>query len=398
MPGPATLQAPNAALGSVSRIPQTTPTPADSSSPFVRVSREASQLVFDLTSQAFSANIVQTWRPAGGYLRRVRHEIIASGGSYTNTGSLLQRGLNLIGSYIFRDSFGQPIINLDGDGLGFAHAFSGQIAQGFGGDPGTLPSFSTVVTTTGVFTTCFWVPFELNSAGYCSIPSLSAAAQPSLQLTLNASASVYQTTTVTTASVFELRAYSEYWTVPVNHPELAPPGLGSSAQWNYGIAAQKPANSTNAFVVVPNVNSYIHTLGFQIRDAAATAVRQNNWPSTDLTLRVDGVPIRYETQQARADEMFINSGVSGWALSGTASTAALTATIVQGWNAYTFRRSVSQLVGQQDTHDLLLYTTPATLLEVGGTFGATGTSPDSIYCYVGSLYPNSAIPYSHLGA
>src|SRR5205807_1776755 len=74
------------------------------------------------------------------------------------------------------------------------------------------------------YTLNFWVPFELNSAGYCSIPSLSAAAQPSLQLTLNASASVYQTTTVTTAAVFEIKAYSEFWTVPVNHAELGPQG------------------------------------------------------------------------------------------------------------------------------------------------------------------------------
>lgn len=395
MPTATSLQVPSPALGTVSRMPQTSPTPGDASSPFVRLSREAIALTFDLTSQALSANIVQSWKPVGGYLRRIRHEIISTGGSYTNTGVLNQKGFGLIGTYLFRDPLGQPIINLDGDGLGFVNWFSGQIAQGFGGQVSTLPSYVGVVTTTGAFTLPFWVPFELNSAGYCSIPSLSAAAQPTLQMTLNNSTAVFQTTTVTTAAVFEIRAYSEFWTVPVNHAELGPPGLGSSAQWNYGIAAQKPANSVNTFVTVPLVGTFIHTLGFQIRDGAATPVRQNNWPTTDLTLRVDGVPIRYETQGNRIDEMFINTGVAGLVVSATAASANLS---TDGWVGYTFRRSVSQLVGQQDTHDLYLYTTPATLLEVGGTFGATGTSPDSIYCYLGSLYPNSAVPYSHLGA
>jgi hypothetical protein len=395
MPAPSSLQVPSPALGTVSRLPQTSPTPGDASSPFVRLSREAMALTFDLTSTAFSANIVQQWKPVGGYLRRIRHEIISTGGSYTNTGTLAQKGYGLIGTYLFRDPLGQPIINLDGDGLGFVNSFSGQIMQGFGGRVSDLPSYVGVVTTTGTFTLNFWVPFELNSAGYCSIPSLSAAAQPSLQLTLNASASVYQTTTVTTAAVFEIKAYSEFWTVPVNHSELGPPGLGSSAQWNYGIAAQKPANSTNTFVTVPLVGTFIHTLGFQIRDGAATPVRQNNWPTSDLTLRVDGVPIRYESANNRLDEMYINTGTAGIAIQGAAASANLT---TDGWVAYTFRRSVSQLIGQQDTHDLLLYTTPATLLEVGGTFGATGTSPDAIYCYLGTLFPNQAIPYSHLGA
>ena len=63
------LQVPSPALGTVSRIPQTSPTPGDASSPFVRVSREAMALTFDLTSQAFSANIVQQWKPVGGYIR-----------------------------------------------------------------------------------------------------------------------------------------------------------------------------------------------------------------------------------------------------------------------------------------------------------------------------------------
>src|SRR4029077_5043172 len=222
MPAASSLQVPSPALGTVSRMPQTSPTPGDASSPFVRLSREAIALTFDLTSQAFSANIVQSWKPVGGYIRRIRHEIISTGGSYTNVGALPQKGFGLIGTYLFRDPLGQPIINLDGDGLAFVNWFSGQIAQGFGGQVSTLPSYVGVVTTTGTFTLPFWVPFELNSAGYCSIPPLSPAAQPTLQLTLKTSPATFHTPTVTRAAVFEIRAYSKFWSVPANNPERGP--------------------------------------------------------------------------------------------------------------------------------------------------------------------------------
>jgi hypothetical protein len=117
-------------------------------------------LTFDLTSQAFSANIVQQWKPVGGYIRRIRHEVIATAAasSYTNTGTLSQKGYSIFGTYLFRDPLGQPIINLDGDGLGFVNSFSGQVMQGFGGRVSDLPSYVGVNTTTGAFTLNFWVP------------------------------------------------------------------------------------------------------------------------------------------------------------------------------------------------------------------------------------------------
>jgi hypothetical protein len=41
-------------------------------------------------------------------------------------------------------------------------------------------------------------------------------------------------------------------------------------------------------------------------------------------------------------------------------------------------------------------TTPATLLEVAGTFGTIANAPATITAVVGELFPLGGIPYTHL--
>lgn len=127
------------------------------------------------------------------------------------------------------------------------------------------------------------------------------------------------------------------------------------------------------------MGTYIHSLILTLRDSAG--VRQDNWPLNDLTMYVDGVPIEFEDFNQRIDDMYEMFGV----------------TRPTGVVVYSFRDSVEQIVNMSDTHDLLLYTTPATLLEIAGTFQAIGASPAKIYCYTGELYPVGGIPYTHLG-
>jgi hypothetical protein len=64
---------------------------------------------------------------------------------------------------------------------------------------------------------------------------------------------------------------------------------------------------------------------------------------------------------------------------------------------YSFRESVQTAVSTADTYDLLLPTTPATLLEVAGTWG-TFTGTGQLYTITGELFPVSGIPYTHLAA
>lgn len=383
------LQSPNVALGTVSRSPQTSATPAASSAPFVRQSRKAQVLTFDQSGSpvAFGGNFLQTWKPAGGYMRRHRYELLATGGSASNVGSLADGPYTAIQTLQFRDSQGAIIINTDGYGLRVIDTYSGQIGPNATAVPSNDPTFSAVVTTTGNFTLPFYIPFELNSQGYAAIASLSAAAQPALQVQFNSAASTYQTAPQTTNPTLELRAYTEFWTIPVANPKVAPPGLGTTAQWQWGIGAQTPTNSANLFVTMPLVNTFIHTLAVVLRDSGASLARIDNYPATDLTFRLDNVPIEYESFISRRAKMHqgFSYGNSDVRLAGEL--------------VYTFRDSVHHgPVTNIDTGDYWLYTTPATLLEVGGTWGSTGTGPDKLYFYCGQVWPQAQVPYGHLGA
>jgi hypothetical protein len=384
----ASLQAPNVALGTVSRPPQTANTPGAQGAPFVRLSRKAQVLTFDISGSpaAFGGNLLQTWKPAGGYLRRVRLEVLATGGSGANVGSLSDNPYNIFSTLQYRDSQGALIFNTDGYGLALINAYSGQVGVSGTGLPSNAPSYVAIVTTTGNFTLTWYMPFELNSQAYCTLPSLSAAAQPALQVQLPAVGTFYQTAPNTTTPTLEIRAYTEFWTVPVSNPQLGPPGLGSSAQWQWGIGAQSIPNSANLFVTMPLVNTFIHTLILALRDASATLARQDNYPTIDLTFKLDGIPIEYESFLSRRDKMHQLFDALG------------TDVRPPGVVVYSWRDSVHQQASNIDTGDYWLYTTPATLIEIGGTFGATGTSPDKLYFYAGQVWPQAVVPYGHLGA
>ncbi len=65
---------------------------------------------------------------------------------------------------------------------------------------------------------------------------------------------------------------------------------------------------------------------------------------------------------------------------------------------YSFRDSVQSAVSTADTYDLLMPTTPATLLEVSGTWGTITNAPAILTAVTGELYPVGGIPYTHLAS
>ena len=117
-----------------------------------------------------------------------------------------------------------------------------------------------------------------------------------------------------------------------------------------------------------------------------------SFPATDLSLWVDGVPIFFEYLSERRDTLYHQFG----AYSFNPVTAAA-GKGPAGVTAYSFRESVQSAVSTADTYDLLLPTTPATLLEVAGTWG-TFTGTGQLYTITGELFPVSGIPYTHLAA
>ena len=376
------LQVGNPALGTVSRKPQTTAVQAQPDVPFIRLSRRAKILGYNIANQAFGASINQPLKAVGGYLRGFRILVTASGG--TSTAAVVAAAdapWNVISSMFLRDPLGQPVYQANGFDTFLVQKYSGQVASANGlSDPTKLPSFSAIQLTSGAgagnFQFSIFLPLEFDSAAYCSLASMNASSQPTLQITLNSSAAVY-TTPPGTLPTLTLNVTEEFWATPVAAPNLAPPQVGSSAQWSETTCAQT-VNGQFARVTWGRVGTFIHTMIAVLRDN--TGARVAAWPANDLTLYVDGVPVIIEKYVERQDDIFRAFGY----------------TLETGVSVWTFRNTVSEDVSSADTHDVLLPTTPATLLEVAGTFGTVTNAPGQITAVTGELYPVGGIPYTHL--
>lgn len=402
MPAPgATLQTANPSLGTVSRMPQTTaqPTSPAQSAPFSRLSRQGQILGPSQAGQAYGSLWTPLLKPVGGYMRYLDLTIAAVGG--TSAGTCTQTAdspYNVIQNLFLRDPYGQPILQASGYSLYLIQCYSGQAgALAIGSMTEAMPSFSQLQTATGAgngnYSFSFDLPLELDSSGYCALPSMNAASQPQIQIQFNPAATVYGGTSPTTVPTLTTNIDEALWMAPVDNPQIAPPDVGSSAQWSEARAASSPSASTFARIVLPRVGTFIHTLILILRDS--TGARVEAWPTSDLSLWVDGVPVFFESLGERRDRMFREFGPVLQSGSG-AGAGAVVQKAPTGVIVYSFRSSVQSFVSTADTYDLLLPTTPATLLEIAGTFGSTGTPPYTITALTGELFPVNGIPYTHL--
>ena len=374
-----TLQTAQPALGTVSRQPQTTAQPAGAGAPFTRMSRQMQILGPVSSGNAFGSLFTPQLKPVGGYLRFYPLYVTASGGSGSSTAAVASADApwNTIQNLFLRDPFGQPIIQADGFSLYLMDLYSGQSGSlGFGNQTITLPSYS-AITSAGNFNFRIHIPFELDSSGYCSLPAMNAASQPSIWVQTNPASVVYSTSPGTVPTL-QLQLDEEFWAAPVDNPQFAPPDVGSSAQWSVTKAPTGIASAQFQRIVLPRVGALCNTLILILRDS--TGARVDGWPTSDLQLWVDGVPQLIETFNERQDKMWTQFGV----------------TRPTGVIVYTFRNSVQSFVSTADTYDLILPTSPATLLEVVGTWGTIANSPAQLYQLTGELYPLGGIPYTHL--
>lgn len=380
MPTPATLQTANPSMGTVSRQPQTTGQAASpGTAPFTRLSRQGQILGPSQAGMAYSSLWTPILKPVGGYMRQICVTLTSvTGGTLTGATLAADAPYNTVQNLFLRDPFGQPVIQASGYSLFLINIYSGQYGMlGFGNSITALPSYSAPSATTGAFSYRFLLPLEMDESGYCSLPSMNAASQPQLQVQFNTSTTVFGTHTGTDPTL-TVAANETYWMAPVDHPEVAPPDIGSSGQWSEARAAAGVASTQYQRIQLPRVGTFIHTLILVLRDS--TGARIDAWPTSDLTLWVDGVPVLFETFAERVDKMFAQFGV-----------ARPTGVLV-----YSFRDSVQTAVSTADTYDLLLPTTPATLLEVSGTFGTVTNAPATITAVTGELFPVGGIPYNHL--
>lgn len=374
-----TLQTAQPALGTVSRQPQTTAEPVTGSAPFIRMSRKMQILGPVQAGMAFGSLFTPSIKPAGGYISYYPLYITATGGTGTVAVASADAPYNTIQNIFLRDPFGQPIIQADGYSLFLIDLYGGQSGVfGFGNLASTLPSFQ-AVQTSGNFNFRLHLPLMLDSSAYCSLPAMNAASQPQIWVQLNPSSVVY-TTPPTTVPTLQLQLDEEFWAAPVDNPAFAPPDVGSSAQWSVTKAPTSIAASQFQRLVLPRVGTYTNTIILVLRDS--TGARVDFYPTTDLSLWVDGVPQLYETFNERVDKMWTAFGV----------------TRPTGVIVYTFRDSIQTFVSTGDTYDLVLPTSPATLLELVGTWGAISNAPAQLYQITGELYPLGGIPYTHLAS
>ena len=379
-----TLQTAQPALGTVSRQPQTTAQPAGAGAPFTRMSRMMQILGPTSAGITFGSLFTPQIKPVGGYVRYYPLYLFATGGAGSSAVASADAPWNAVQNLFLRDPFGQPIIQADGYSLYLIDLYGGQSGMlGFGNQSTTLPSYSAIAAS-GNFQARFHIPFELDSSGYCALPAMNAASQPSIWVQLNPSTVVYSVAPATVPTI-QLQLDEEFWAAPVDNPQFAPPDVGSSAQWSVTKAPTGIANNQFQRVVLPRVGALTNTLILILRDS--TGARVDGWPATDMSLWVDGVPHLYENWLERIDKMYIAFGV----------------TRPTGVIVYTFRNSVQTAVSTADTYDLILPTSPATLLEMVGTWGTGqfGTVsitnvPAQLYQLTGELYPLGGIPYTHL--
>lgn len=372
-----TLQTAQPALGTVSRQPQTTAEPASGNVPFTRMSRQMQILGPVSAGLSFGSLFTPPIKPAGGYIRYYPLYVTATGGTGTVAVASADAPWNVLQNVFLRDPFGQPIIQADGYSLYLIDLYGGQSGMlGFGNQSTANPSYQSVQTS-GNFSCRFHLPLELDSSGYCSLPAMNAASQPSIWVQVNPSTVVYATPP-TTVPTLQLQLDEEFWAAPVDNPQYAPPDVGSSAQWSVTKAPTGIASAQFQRLVLPRVGTYTNTLILVLRDS--TGARIDAFPATDLSLWVDGVPHLYETFNERQDKMYAQFGV----------------TRPTGVIVYTFRNSVQTAVSTADTYDLILPTSPATLLEAVGTWGTITNAPAQLYQITGELYPLGGIPYTHL--
>lgn len=365
--GVGTLQKADPALSTVERQPQTTQAPAVG--PFTRHSRKASLNAFDRSGLVFSSSLREQLKPVGGYLRALNILIAASGG----TGGTFEPDgpYNAIQSLLLRDPFGEPIVQADGYALRLIDMYGGQGGFWNAADPANLPSFAGTAPNS---THRIRVPVEVTSSdAYCSIPLLNAAAVPSLDLVLNTEDAIFATLPAPDPT-YRIRVEEEYWVAPVDNPSLAPPDVGSSAQWSIAPGNPLIGSGANVAVELPRKGAWIHTLILVLRDSLGARI--DAFPDP-MELWIDGTPYYQEPLSRHQDEMFETFGV----------------TRPTGVQVFSFRDSVMP-AAFPDTADEWLHTTPGTLLEIRGTWGTIANAPARLDVITGECYPNSGSPYS----
>lgn len=408
----------NPQLQTVKRqLPQTTEKAASGGAPFIRLVKKM---------QTFGASIVQTFSvvnagftvapqlpAAPGFVRALSMTFDTTaltggaGGTYQ-----ADAPFSWIQQVLFKDINNTTLFQLQGYELYLVNLFSGQCADSGMQNPTALSSYSPP-TAAGLFRFRLLVPFELNRSGYCSLAAASQATPMQVQLQMVAFAASNNLfnalTTPPTGGSATITINQLFWGMNQGSvDEVHPDDLGASVQWTSAGGQQQVSASANVpGVIAPTLSGWLTTLICVLRDSTAAPGprRVGSIPTTDLTLRLDGVDlyskIRLDEMQDKLERNFsvlANGNTADPAQPLAAATASPGTTLTLGVLCFTWRDDVAESVLAADTLDELLHVAPGTRIEIGGTFGSAGTAPYTLTYTSGILVPTDAygLPYTHL--
>ena len=370
--------------------PQTTIEPAAAGSPFIRYSQPGRGPQYTVTASSFGATITQPLVARPGYARQFRvTQTLVSGGALTGS-TLSADGLASVNSLIqCRDSFGTPLFVVSGYTAAQVIPF---VAGSFGVLGGTnwyqnLPSYSaynasaTAGATMGQFS--YTIPFEF-ATGIGTLSMANASLLPTLQFNLNSEANVLGAGATGTAPTINTSVEVDYWWLPEGSPDITPPGLGTTRQYQEVQMNPTLGASTSARLQAPRTGGYLDNLTFVVRDS--TGARTDSFfPTTGrIQLYVDGVPLNDSSWNSLIDDQAI----------AYQSTSGLGNARPAGVLSYSRKTSLSQVnLGKLDSSEQVLSTNPSTLIELNASpWGAgNGNTPATVTAVFGQIVATGAI-------
>lgn len=320
---------------------------------FTKASRRKTEPFYDkeFTLGASASNPQQIDIPAAGYLRSILIDVEGSG--FTGATYNDDAPFNVLDRVQMADVNGQQLFLADGYHTFLTNLFGG---YNFYGDPRQSPTF--LSTATG-FKFQFRIPVEIiqrNALG--ALVNMNAAMTYKMSLSLAPAAEIFSA--ITGTATVRIRALMESWANP-NANDLrgipntvTPPALGTTQNWAEYAAPVLNGNNT---IRLPRVGNTIRNLIFEYRDD--TGVRTDSGMPEEISVFIDGNQWTREWRDYQIQRI--------WELYGYDASV-----IPVGIWVVCLTDDFDGTPGEE-IGDYWLDTTPATRLEVRGSFTATGS-------------------------
>lgn len=395
----------SATTGVAAGRPQPQTTVESPGGPFIRHTQDGRRSQY-IATPAFGGLVANPMVASPGYNKGYQLKVTGTGSTQT-TATLTASGDGIwaIGQLVtLKDAFGTPIIVTPG-----FHAFyliplySGQFGLFETQNVANLPSYQETSSTTGNFQFLTYLPWEFSKA-YGLISGANASLLPTLQINVNASASVFSTLSGGAGPNLTFQTDVDFYWLPQG-VAVEPPGIGTTCQWVLQPCNPTIPSSGSLNVQLPRLGGYLTSLilelrganGFRVADATGNTV---GWPARPRIL-VDGVPLIDSDIYTLYDDVAISQQVGSFTgqipIQLNANSSATTGTVMnprpQGTLNLTRKTAMAQrMLGLLETGETFLSTNPGTQVEVAGfPWGTNASAPGTLNALVGQVVPSGQL-------